>query len=280
MSLAALLALTLVGFGVGFLSGLVGIGGGVLMVPFLYFFYAHGEWSGVSLLPALHATVAHATSLLVIVPTALVGTFTYARSGLVAWRAALPVALFSMAGATVGALAAARVPAETLKLGFGLFLIFTAVQLVRRRTAAEGPPLPLGLLAAALTGLLVGVLSALLGVGGGLVAIPLLITLFRLDLTRVAATSLAIVAFAAPAGTVTYMAAGGAIDAAMPAGSVGFVHVAAAVPMMPGALIAVGWGARLNQRLDAITLRRVFALLLLLLGVRLVIGNLMPLIRG
>ena len=67
MTAAALLALIVVGFAVGFLAGLVGIGGGVLIVPFLYFFYAHAAWSGVSIPPALHATVAHATSLFIII---------------------------------------------------------------------------------------------------------------------------------------------------------------------------------------------------------------------
>jgi uncharacterized protein len=285
MSLAALLALTVVGFAVGFLSGLVGIGGGVLMVPFLYFFYDHAVWSGVALAPALHATVAHATSLFVIVPAAVVGTVTYARNGLVAWRAALPVALFSMAAAAAGALLAVRVPAELLKFGFGAFLIFTGIQLVGSRSAVAGRPVRFSILTAALSGTLVGLLSALLGVGGGLVAIPLLIYLVRLDMSHVAATSLAIVAFAATAGTITYMVTGyaGASDAGaavMPRGSIGFVHIAAAVPMLPGAVLAARWGARMNQRLDAGRLRLIFALLLMLFGVRLALENLIPLVRG
>src|SRR5215211_5537269 len=109
MTVAALVALAVVGVAVGFLAGLVGIGGGVFIVPFLYFFYSHATWSGVELAPALHATVAHATSLFIIVPTAAVGTATYARSQLVVWRAALPVAVFSVASAALGAVLAAWV---------------------------------------------------------------------------------------------------------------------------------------------------------------------------
>ena len=254
------------------------------MVPFLYFYYAHDAWSGVTLTPVLHATVAHATSLFVIVPTAVVGTLTYARNGLVAWRAALPVALFSMGAAAAGAMLAVRVPAELLKSGFGAFLVFTAIQLLSSRSAVAARPVRRSVLAAAVSGALVGLLSAVLGVGGGLVAIPLLIYLIRVDISRVAATSLAIVAFAATAGTLTYMATGYSGDAlsdpVMPRGSIGFVHVAAALPMLPGAIIAARWGARLNQRLDAARLRVIFALLLLVFGVRLVVENLIPLIRG
>jgi uncharacterized membrane protein YfcA len=130
MTLAALLSLVVVGFGVGLLAGLIGIGGGVLIVPFLYFFYGHSGWSGVIVPDSLHATIAHATSLFIIIPTALAGTATYARSGLVAWRAAVPVALFSMLFAIAAATISTRLPPELLKIAFGTFLVFSGVQLL------------------------------------------------------------------------------------------------------------------------------------------------------
>ncbi|MGH7464809.1 MAG: sulfite exporter TauE/SafE family protein, partial [Longimicrobiales bacterium] len=258
MTAAALLALIVVGFAVGFLAGLVGIGGGVLIVPFLYFFYAHSAWSGVSMPVALHATVAHATSLFIIIPTALAGTATYARNGLVSWRTALPVAVFSMLLAAVAATLATRMPPELLKVSFGAFLVFTGIQLLTRRGSTVKGPQRAGVMPAALTGAFVGVFSALLGVGGGLVAIPLLMYVVRLDIRHIAATSLAIVAFAAGAGTLTYMLTG-AGTAGLPVGHIGYVHVAAALPMLPGAVLAARWGARLNQRLDAKHLRWLFA---------------------
>jgi uncharacterized protein len=278
MTLAALVALVVVGFGVGFLAGLVGIGGGVLIVPFLYFFYGHAAWSGVSLAPSLHATVAHATSLFIIVPTAVVGTLTYAKAGLVAWRAVGPIAAFSVVAAASGALLASLVPQELLRVGFGAFLLFTAVQMVTRRRTSSSGPMRLQLPIAAVTGLIVGLLSALLGVGGGLVAIPLLLYVVRLNVEQVAATSLAIVVVAAAAGTVTYVAAGaGTPD--LPAGSIGFVHFAAALPMLPGAMLAARWGAKMNQQLDPRRLRWTFAVLFIVLGARLVAANLGSLLR-
>ena len=225
------------GAAVGFLSGLVGIGGGVLIVPFLYFFYAHAGWSGVELPQPLHATVAHATSLFIIVPTALAGTMTYARNRLVSWSTVLPIAVFSMIAASAGALIASRLPPDLLKIGFGTFLIFTAIQLVRGRSASAAGPQRANIVLTAVTGALVGLFSALLGVGGGLVAIPLLIYVLRLELRFVAATSLAIVAFAATAGMLTYMFTG-TRDAALTGGFIGYVHVAAALPMRPGAVVA------------------------------------------
>jgi uncharacterized membrane protein YfcA len=277
MTLAALLSLAVVGFGVGLLAGLIGIGGGVLIVPFLYFFYAHAAWSGITLSPALHATVAHATSLFIIVPTALMGTAEYSRTRMVVWPAVLPVALPSAIAAVGGVFIASRVPAEVLKVTFGVFLLFTAIQLVVRRVTAEARPLRVNMKTAGITGLVVGVLSALLGVGGGIVAIPLLLHLLHVDIERVAATSLAIVAAAATAGMITYIMVGQTATG-LPAGHLGYVHVWAALPMMPGALIAVRWGAKLNQRLNARRLRLLFAGVITILGLRLVLSNLASLL--
>lgn len=279
MTAAALLALIIVGFAVGFLAGLVGIGGGVLIVPFLYFFYAHSAWSGVNIPPSLHATVAHATSLFIIIPTALAGTATYARNGLVAWRTVLPIALFSMLLAAIAARLATSMPPELLKVAFGTFLIFTGIQLLTGRGSKVSGPPRANVLAAAATGAMVGVFSALLGVGGGLVAIPMLMYVVRLDIRHVAATSLAIVAFAATAGTVTYMLTG-AGTSGLPVGHVGYVHIAAALPMLPGAVLAARWGARLNQGMDARKLRWMFAVMFATLGANLVIRNVPLLLNG
>jgi uncharacterized membrane protein YfcA len=278
MTLAALLALAIVGFAVGFLAGLVGIGGGVLIVPFLYFFYAHADWSGTTVPHALHATVAHATSLFIIVPTAVAGTLTYARSHLVAWRTVLPIALFSMLAAALGALLASQLPPDLLKIAFGTFLVITGIQLVMRKDDRVAGPQRHSMLLAALTGALVGLFSAVLGVGGGLVAIPLLLYVLRLDLRYVAPTSLAIVAFAASAGMITYMLTG-ARDVELAGGFIGYVHVAAALPMLPGAILAARWGAKLNQRMQAQRLRWVFALLFAVIGLDLVIRNALRLLN-
>lgn len=273
MTAAALVALAVVGVAVGFLAGLIGIGGGVFTVPFLYFFYGHAAWSGVQLPPALHATVAHATSLFIIVPTAAVGTATYARSRLVEWRAALPVAMVAVAGAAIGALLAARVPGPGLKVGFGVFLLASAAQLItRRRDRPAAGPLRLTLPAVGVTGIVMGVFSALLGVGGGLIGIPLLLHVLRVEMERVAATSLAIIAIAAAAGTLTYITTGQA-ETAMTLGPLGYVHLAVALPMLPGAVLAVRWGARLNQRLDPQVLRWTFAAVFALTGLWIVLSN-------
>lgn len=272
MEIAIAATLFGVGLAVGFLSGLVGIGGGVLIVPFLYFFYGHSRWSGAAVPEELHAAVAHATSLFVILPTALRGTFAYHRDGLVAWRAALPIAVVSVLAAAAGARVALLLPPEVLKLAFGVLLVVSGTQLVARKVSEKTGELRLGLVATAATGLLVGALSAMLGVGGGLVAIPMLVYVIRLDIRQVAATSLAVVSFAAASGTATYIASGWAV-AGRPDGSLGYVHVLAALPILLGAVVSVRWGAVVNQKMGSRALRLLFGAIFVVFGLRIIWEN-------
>ncbi len=272
MTLGVLAALLGVGLIVGYLSGLIGIGGGVLIVPFLYFFYGHPAWSGLLVDADLEATIAHATSLAVILPTGLAAAATHHRAGLVSWRAALPIAAVAALAAVAGANLAVLLPAEALKLMFGLLLIGSGINLTRNQENHAREVLRLTLPVVVLTGLSVGLLSAMLGVGGGIVAIPLLVYVVGLDIRRVAATSIAIVALTAASGTLTYAVAGWG-DPGRPPGSIGYIHVVAAIPILLASLLTVRAGARANQRMHSRHLRLVFAAVFFLLGIRLVIEN-------
>jgi uncharacterized membrane protein YfcA len=273
MTLVAVALAALLGGVVGVVSGLLGIGGGVLMVPFLYFLMEKSAWSGL-LVPLEHqAALAHATSLAVIVPTALAGLLTFRKSGLVSWPLVFPLGLFAALAALVGARVAATLPTEILKATFGAFLVVMGVRLAMRREGADGlqgEELPVW--KAAIGGTTIGFLSALLGVGGGIVAIPILIRWAGLDLGRVVPTSIGIIVFAAPAGVLSY-ALGGSGLPGLPSGAVGFVHVPAALAMIPGAVLLAPVGARLNLSLPTRTLRWVFAVLLAGMGAELVWSN-------
>jgi uncharacterized protein len=272
VSIGVIASLLGAGLAAGFTAGLVGVGGGVIIVPLLYFFYAHPTWSGAQVAPSVQAVVSHATSLLVIVPTTLVGAVAYQRARLVEWRAAVPLAAGAVTGAVAGAELAPHLPAELLKVLFGGVLLAAAVRLMRQRTptaaAHERVALPFLLLA----GVAIGVVSSLLGVGGGIVAIPVLIHLVGLEIRKVAATSIAIIVFTALAGVAAYMASG-APAVAMPPGSVGYVHVAAAIPILLASTVMAPVGAKVNQRMGTRGLRILFAGLFVLLALLLMARN-------
>ncbi|HEX5870074.1 MAG TPA: sulfite exporter TauE/SafE family protein [Longimicrobium sp.] len=278
MGAGSLVAVFVVGLLAGLLSGLVGVGGGVLMVPFLYFFYGRPGWSGVAPPPDVATVAAHATSLFVILPTSVRGAWAYHRRGLVVWRAVWPVGAAAAVAAAVASRAAVQVDPRWLRLVFALFLLWNAVDVLRPPgTPAEGGgagerPLRLSLPLTAGVGSVIGVFSAFLGVGGGLLAIPLLMHAVRIDLRRVAATSLAIIALTSLGGALAYMLArpGAAVR---PGFSMGYVDLAVAGVLAAGTVLSVGWGAELNRRLNPRHLAIVFALLFAALGARLLMEN-------
>jgi uncharacterized protein len=281
MAMVTVLVIIAVGLAVGLLSGLVGIGGGVLMVPFLYFFYDRPDLFGVIVDPEARVVLAHGTSLLVMVPTSVRGALAYHKSNLVEWRAVWPIGAASILSALGGAQLAAILPPELLKTAFGALLIFSGLRMVWPRKAQPEslPPTEprLSLPRTIMTGLLVGLMSSLLGIGGGTVAIPLLIYLVRLDIKQVAATSIGIIGLTATAGTVGYVVSG--MNATgLPPMSLGYVHVSAAIALFIGAIISVRWGTALNQRMKPRSLSLLFGVLFLVLGFRLAGANLLALL--
>jgi uncharacterized membrane protein YfcA len=243
------------------------------MVPFLYFLFEVPAFSGVVVPLEEQAVVAHATSLLVIVPTAVSGLRAYRKAGLVDWHLVLPMAAGAMLAAVGGALLAEHLPGAVLKVAFGLFLLATGLRLLRpgrREDGSVDEGRHHGRVTYAASGAAVGAFSALLGVGGGLVAIPILIYVVHLELRRVAATSLGLVVFAAVSGTVTYAVAGWDTPG-LPGGTWGYVFLPAALALAPGAVVGARWGAALNQRMDARLLRLTFAVLFLAIGVRILL---------
>ena len=272
--MSALVVLLLFGVGllVGFTAGLIGIGGGVLIVPFLYLLYSHPEWTGFALPENLETAVAHATSLFVILPTAIRGSISYSKAGLVEWRVALPVAAASMVGAIVGARLAIALEPELLKLLFGCFLVVSGTQLMLRRGHSKEHPINTNLIATTISGLMVGTLSGLMGVGGGILALPLLMYVLHVHLRKAASTSLAIVGFAALAGVITYWISGAGV-AGRPPGSIGYIHLAAGIPLLIGSVIAVHWGTVVNQKTHTKVLRYIFASAFILLGAKYIIEN-------
>lgn len=182
----------LVGLGAGLLSGLFGVGGGVVIVPALV------------LLLGYEQRRATGTSLAAIVPTATVGVISYALSGDVAWIPALILAAGAVIGAQGGSWLLPRVPVATLQLTFAIFMIVVIVSLFLV-IPSRGDHFQLTVLNGVLLGVLglvTGVLSGLLGVGGGIIVVPALMLLFGTSDLVARGTSLLMMIPAAISGTV------------------------------------------------------------------------------
>jgi uncharacterized protein len=238
-----------IGVGAGGLSGLFGVGGGILIVP------------GLVLLVGAAQRRAHATSLAAIVPIALAGAAGYALEGAVDWPAAALLTAGGAAGALLGTHALRRVPDRGLRVTFALFLLGAAAALPFEVTAGGQVPsvdlLNGGLLVA--LGILAGALAGLLGVGGGIVMVPGLVLLVSVAQEVAKGTSLVVIIPTALVGTVRNVGHG---DVDLP--------VAAAVGLS-GALSSF-LASILAVRMDPVLSAVLFGALLVAMATRLLLA--------
>jgi uncharacterized membrane protein YfcA len=245
----------------GVLAGLLGVGGGLVLVGALAWLL---PWQGVPRDAAMHAALA--TSLASIIVTGLSSARSHHRRGSVLWASVAWLLPGLLVGAWLGSRLATRLSGEALRFGVAGFCLLMALQLwlewPRPRAASTaGAATGDGGLTAAGVG--IGVVSALVGIGGGSMTVPLLI--WRgVAPVRAVGTSSACGVGIALASAIGY--AGQAPLAAMPAGSVGYVYLPAALGIGVASVLAAPWGVKLAHRVSGRTLRRVFAAFLLLMA--------------
>lgn len=258
------LAFPMLGAVAGVLAGLLGIGGGIVLVAAL-----------VALLPLLGVPaesvmhVALATSLASIAVTAAASARAHGRRDSVLWPTVAWLGPGLVLGAAIGARWAVRVPGSTLALLVGAFCLLMAARMAwpgTGATPARDVPPPRGAwLSAAGAG--VGAVSAVVGIGGGSLTVPLLVARGVATVRAVGTSSACGVLIAlASAAAYGFGAPEGHPPTALPPGVVGFVHVPAAAGIGLGALVAAPWGVRLAHRLSGRALARVFAAALALVG--------------
>lgn len=192
MNLRRVLALLVIGVLGGILSGLFGVGGGIIMVPLLTMFAGMDQ---------RHAS---ATSLIAIVPTSVVGALTYGAAGHIDLLAGVIVAAGGILGSLIGARLLRTLPLGWLRWLFIALLIVVAVRLFfevpARGSGIEYTPLTIGGLV--LLGLVMGVASGLFGIGGGVIVVPVLVALFGASDLLAKGTSLLAIIPASVTGTV------------------------------------------------------------------------------
>ncbi|MGC3864630.1 sulfite exporter TauE/SafE family protein [Micromonospora chersina] len=251
--MSATLALT-VGLAVliGVSLGLLGGGGSILAVPLLVY---------VADLPPKEAI---ATSLLVVGATSAVGVIPHARAHRVRWRTGLIFGVAGMTGAYAGGRLAEFVPAGFLLTGFAVMMLATAVAMIRGRRAAEGRPVPheLPVPRVVLDGVVVGLVTGLVGAGGGFLVVPALALLGGLPMPVAVGTSLVVIAMKSFAGLAGYLSSV-SIDWGL--------AVAVVVAAVAGSLA----GGRLAGRIPAEILRKAFGWFVVVMGV-FVLGQQLP----
>ena len=246
-----ILELALLGTCTGFLAGLLGIGGGMLMVPFMTFILSSKGF------PADYTVkMAVATSLATICFTSLSSVRAHHQRGAVLWPVARLLAPGILVGSALGAQIAVALPGKVLGVLFALFVGFSATQMFLDRKPKPTRTLPAGPGMFAMGGL-IGMLSALVGAGGAFISVPFM-TWCNVKIHNAVGTSSALGFPIALAGTLGYVWAGIGMPQ-MPAGSVGYIYLPALVIISIASMAMAPLGARTAHRMDIRPLKKVFA---------------------
>ena len=259
MTVTLIVSMALVGCFSGFMAGLLGLGGGLIMVPFLTYFLRNENLN-----PNLPVKMAIATSMAIIVFTSISSVRAHHKLGKVQWR----IVFSFIPGIVLGsALASSWVfPAlkgATLSILFGLFVGFLATRMFidkKPKPTRQLPNTP-GMLGA---GSIIGFLSGLVGAGGAFVSVPFM-TWCNVPMHLAVATSAAMGLPIALSNVVGYIYSGWDV-ADLPAYTLGYIWLPALISMASCSVITAPMGARMAHRLPVVKLKRIFALMMYFLA--------------
>jgi uncharacterized membrane protein YfcA len=258
--------LTYLGVGAvaGVLAGLLGIGGGLVIVPMLVFCLTR---QGIAPEAIMH--IALGTSMASIMFTAVSSFMAHHKRGAVQWPAVGRIVPGILAGTFLGSFVAARLSTNFLKTFFVIFLYYVAVQMLtnKKPRPSRGLPRNAGMFGA---GSIIGLVSSLVGIGGGTLSVPFLMWC-NLAVHHAIGTSAAIGFPIAVAGTAGYVF-NGLHASNLPELSLGYIYLPALAGIVAASVLTAPLGVRLAHRLPVEKLKRVFAVLLIIVGTRMLAG--------
>lgn len=255
-------AYPLLGVTAGVMAGLLGVGGGLIIVPVLIWLFA-----AQGMAPELIVHTAVGTSLATIVPTSLSSIRAHHARGAIDWGWVQLLAPGLLLGAFAGAWLADTLNAQWLQRVFALFAITVAVQMLRGGQPKGQSVMP-GRGGVALVGGLIGLVSGVVGIGGGSMTVPYL-SWRGVDIRRAVASSAACGLPIAIAGAVGFVLTGPAADNPF---SAGYLNWPAALLVAAFSVMSAPYGAGLAHTLPIGTLKRIFAVLLTIVGIKLLLG--------
>ncbi|MCL4205682.1 MAG: sulfite exporter TauE/SafE family protein [Pirellulaceae bacterium] len=253
-----------VGAVVGVLAGLLGVGGGLVIVPMLVVCFTQQDIPQESL---MHLAIG--TSAASIVFTSVSSFRAHHKRGAVVWHAVFRIAPGILAGAVLGTFLASRMSTQGLKGFFAVFLCFVALQMLLDRKPRPARDLP-GWWGMAAVGAAIGAVSSLAGIGGGIMSVPFLLWCNQ-PMHRAIGTSAAIgfpIALFTSLGNVFF----GLHATGLPAYAVGYVYLPALACIVAASVLTAPLGAGLAHRLPVRALKRVFAVLLIVVGTRMLLS--------
>ncbi len=248
----------------GVLAGLLGVGGGLIIVPALAMIFTAWDIGA-----GMVMQIAVATSLATIVATSIASTITHHRHAAVAWPSFWRLSPGIVIGSLLGALVADTLPSDTLKIVFAGFELLVAAQMLFDLRPTRHWPLP-GAVGLSVAGIGIGGVSAVVGIGGGTLTVPFL-SACGVQLRRAIATSAACGLPIALAASVGFIITGWQ-QPGLPVWSLGYVYLPGFIAIIVTSVIFAPLGAKLTHRLPVPLVKKLFAIFLLLVGLRLLVS--------
>jgi len=264
MILVHIIILLVTGIVVGFAGGLLGLGGCFIMTPVQYMvFTAMG-------LPAdLAVKLAFGTNLLVVLPTAASGAWRHHQKGAVWWRAAIIMGSCGLVLAFGGATLATHLPGVALKTAFGAIVLLSGIRmLTARQPQVEREPVDNPWLWVAWA-IPLGVATGILGIGGGVLAIPVLVLALKFKMHNAVATSLALMIFNSVGGVIGYIVNGIGV-AGLPSYSIGYVNLTSWFLLAVTSIGMAQVGAIAAHKLPAKQLKYIFVVIMFYMGLKMI----------
>ena len=246
----------------GFMAGLLGVGGGIIMVPALYYAFTVLDFE---LATRMHLSVG--TSLAIIIPTSIISTKTHMEYDAVDFKMVKSFGIFILFGVIAGTFLAVNLKTPTLVLFFSIFAFMVGLFFIFLREKLVENPKTISNIVKNISGIIIGFISVPLGIGGGSLMVPFMRT-FGYDIRKSIGTAAAVGFLISLSGTITMIMGGKIIDNINTPFSVGYINLLGFAVFVPVTMIMARLGAKAVYKIDKKLLSKIFGTFLLIVSIR------------
>jgi uncharacterized membrane protein YfcA len=251
--------MALIAIPVGFVAGLFGIGGGLITVPFLYYIFGN---LGIDQTYIMHLAVG--TSFAIIIPTSIVSVLTHHKFNAVDFNIVKGYGIFVIIGVIVGTIFAAILKTKSLVLFFSIVILFLGIYLLLIKEKGQNTISEMKLYLKILFGSIVGFISAIMGIGGAVMNVPIL-KFFGYSINKAIGSAAAIGFLIALFGATGFLISGSYLNTNLPL-SIGFLNVPAFLIFIPITTFMARLGARTVHKIDKNKISKFFGIFLLIVA--------------
>ncbi len=257
-----LFVLAVAAAGAGFMAGLLGVGGGIVMVPALYYAFTVLDFDIVT---RMHLSVG--TSLAIIIPTSIISTMTHKEYDAVDFKMVRSFGVFILAGVIGGTFLAVNLKTPALVLFFSIFALMVGFFFIFLREKLVDNPKQISAIVKNISGVIIGFISVPLGIGGGSLMVPFMRT-FGYDIRKSIGTAAAVGFLIAVTGTITMITGGKIIDNVNTHYSIGYINLLGFAVFVPVTMVMARIGAKVVHKIDKKLLSKIFGIFLILVSIR------------